>query len=91
MQPQDSFIRIRDAIAITKLSRSTLLRLCSDNQFVPLRRLSAGAVGFLRSEVETWIAARPLVADAPVKRVMPTSPGRPRKNKTEQQEENQNG
>jgi len=42
----------------TGLSRTTLWRLERAGQFPPRRQISANAVGWIRSEVEDWIAAR---------------------------------
>jgi prophage regulatory protein len=42
----------------TKLSRSTIWRLERAGKFPARRQLSANAVGWLRSEVEAWLASR---------------------------------
>lgn len=45
----------------TQLSRTTLWRLERANRFPKRRQLSANAVGWLRSEVESWIESRGVV------------------------------
>lgn len=54
----DRFLRAHEATALTSLSRSTLWRLEKMGNFPARRSLSPGAVGWLKSEVEAWIAER---------------------------------
>ena len=54
----NEYWRERDVRKATKLSRSTRWRLERDGKFPRRRQLSANAVGWLRSEVEAWIASR---------------------------------
>jgi prophage regulatory protein len=51
-------IRLPAVCALTGLSASTIYRLDRAGSFPPRRQLSANAVGWLLSEVETWIATR---------------------------------
>ncbi|HNP03269.1 MAG TPA: AlpA family phage regulatory protein [Rhodocyclaceae bacterium] len=50
--------REREVRQATKLSRSTRWRLEHQGLFPRRRQLSANAVGWLKSEVLAWIAAR---------------------------------
>lgn len=54
--------RERQVREATKLSRSTRWRLESQGKFPARRQLSTNSVGWLRSEVETWIKSRQPVA-----------------------------
>lgn len=57
--------REREVHDATKLSRSTRWRLESQGNFPPRRQLSANAVGWVRSEVEVWLASRkPILSNA---------------------------
>lgn len=55
---QDRFLRADETMALSGLSRTTLWRLEGAGNFPARRRLSVGAVGWLKSEVEAWIEAR---------------------------------
>jgi prophage regulatory protein len=44
----------------TGLSRTTIWRLERAGDFPPRRRVLSNTIGWLESEVETWIAERPL-------------------------------
>ena len=54
----DQILRQPSVTAITGLSRSTVWRLERAGQFPPRRRLGPQAVGWVRSEIEAWIASR---------------------------------
>ena len=58
LQNLDRFLRADEAIALSGLSRTTLWRLEGAGKFPARRRLSVGAVGWLKSEVEAWIDER---------------------------------
>ncbi len=51
-------LRLREVMARTGLSRSTVYELIGKRLFPHPVSLSARAVGWIESEVETWIAAR---------------------------------
>jgi prophage regulatory protein len=51
----DRFLRERELRAMTGLSRTTRWRLERAGQFPRKRRISPGAVGWLESEVVTWM------------------------------------
>ena len=55
---QHEFFRWETVHQATQLSRSTIWRLERDGQFPPRRKLSGNSVGWLRHEVENWIATR---------------------------------
>jgi prophage regulatory protein len=55
---QHEFFRWRTVHNATQLSRSTVWRLERIGQFPARRQLSGNSVGWLRSEVEAWIATR---------------------------------
>lgn len=61
LQAHKEILRPRDLPAFTGLSRTTIWRLERDGKFPKRVRLSAGAVGYRRSEVEAWQAGRPSV------------------------------
>ncbi len=52
-------LRVREVVARTGLSRSTLWRLEQKGHFPARRQISAGAVGWLESDVENFLASRP--------------------------------
>lgn len=54
----DEFFRWRAVNGVTQLSRSTIWRLEREGQFPNRRKLSGNTVGWLRSEVEAWVATR---------------------------------
>ena len=54
----DSFVREPECRLITGLSRVTRWRLERAGRFPRRRRLSSGAVGWLRSEIANWITSR---------------------------------
>src|SRR5436309_15621192 len=54
----DSFVRELECERITGLSRSTRWRLERAGRFPKRRRLSSGAIGWLRSELSQWVATR---------------------------------
>lgn len=51
-------LRRNDVVALTRLSYSTIYRLERSGRFPPRRKLSVHTVGWLREEVELWIASR---------------------------------
>lgn len=48
-------------IGKTGISRTTIWRLERAGEFPPRRRIGANAVGWLRSEVVSWMRSRPVV------------------------------
>ena len=58
LQATDSFVREPECRRITGLSRVTRWRLEREGKFPRRRRLSSGAVGWLRSEIAHWVATR---------------------------------
>jgi len=55
-------IRPRDLPRETGLSRTTIWRIEKKGDFPKRIRLSAGAVGYRRAEVEAWLESRQIVA-----------------------------
>ena len=55
------FLRRSDVCEVTGLSYSTIFRLERDSRFPQRRQLSDNAVGWLRAEVEEWVAKRMVV------------------------------
>ncbi len=51
-------IRRTEAPAFLGLSQSTIDRMCAAGKFVPKVRLGEQATGFLRADLEAWLAAR---------------------------------
>ena len=54
----NEIIRPRDLPQVTGLSKTQIWRLSKAGQFVKKLKLSNGCVGFLRSDVESWLASR---------------------------------
>jgi prophage regulatory protein len=54
----DQFLRIRDAVRISGLSRSQIYRLSTLGQFPSPIKLSERCSGWIASEVEAWQKAR---------------------------------
>lgn len=61
-QKQDRFLRSGEVINLSGLSRTTLWRLERVEKFPARRSLSAGTVGWLKSEVDAWIEARQIIS-----------------------------
>lgn len=58
-QQQDSVLRFREVREIVGLSRSTIWRMVRARTFpAPIQLASASSVGWLRSEVLTWMRER---------------------------------
>ncbi len=55
---KNEFRSMNEVIAITNLSRSTILRLQGRGEFPPRRALSGRSVGILASEIDEWVATR---------------------------------
>jgi len=60
----ESFLRTRDVIERTRLGRTTLWRLERSGEFPARRALTETISGWLSSEIDTWLAARPVVPGA---------------------------
>lgn len=56
--PEHTVLPLGDVLKLVGLSRSTLYQLVSTGHFPPQVRLSARRVGWLHSEVTTWVAER---------------------------------
>lgn len=56
--PQTSLIRRKDVQAQTGLARSTIYKLVSSGDFPAPVRITAKAVAWTRSDVDSWIAGR---------------------------------
>lgn len=52
-------LRLKELVELTKLSRSTLLKLVDDHLFPSPIKLSVKAVGWRYSDVLEWINGRP--------------------------------
>jgi prophage regulatory protein len=55
-------LRIDALIEITGLSRMTVYRMEKRGEFPNRRRLGANSVAWIEEEVDSWIAARPAIA-----------------------------
>lgn len=53
-QQQPEFLRLNQVLAWTGLGRSTIYRMVAHANFPPPVKLSQGAVGWRRSDVEAW-------------------------------------
>ena len=58
MAAQPILLRLPMVMRITGLSRSTIYKLISQNQFPVPIKLSTRAVAWLQSEIETWVSSR---------------------------------
>jgi prophage regulatory protein len=54
------FLRIRQVMQLTGLSRMTIYRLEIAGQFPKRRQLSGNSVAWLESDIESWAKARPV-------------------------------
>ena len=61
----DQFLRRREVQKRTSLSNSTIWRLESRGEFPRRRKISPGAVAWLQSEIEAWIAERECAVNKP--------------------------
>ena len=59
MNSGDGYAPLKIVLELTSLSRSTLYREIARRRFPKPHKLSAGKVGWLRSEIEAWIARAP--------------------------------
>lgn len=57
-------LRLHDVIALTGLSRSSILRMVDNGRFPRSLRLNERAVGWLQTEVLEWVAAKVADRDA---------------------------
>lgn len=65
MKSDDELLRYTDVRRKTgDLGRTTIWRLEKAGLFPQRRRISAGAVGWLKSEIDTWIANRQIAGNA---------------------------
>ena len=56
--PADRLLSVRDTIALTSLSRTSLWRLTRTGHFPVPVRLSANRIAFREREVREWIVSR---------------------------------
>jgi prophage regulatory protein len=54
------FVRIRQVMQLTGLSRMTIYRLELAGRFPRRRRLSENSVAWLESDIEAWADSRPI-------------------------------
>ena len=68
MQTQTSkrILRIRDVVAETGLSRTTIWRLARNGEFPAALQLSERAIGWKADEVRAWVESRERSVDAPL-------------------------
>jgi prophage regulatory protein len=55
------FLRIRQVMQMTGLSRMTIYRLEKDGKFPKRRQLSKNSVAWLESDIAAWADSRPVV------------------------------
>lgn len=58
------FLKRAEVVALVGMGYSTIWRLEREGKFPARRKLSAGRVGWVRSEVESWMQEREAVAQA---------------------------
>jgi predicted DNA-binding transcriptional regulator AlpA len=61
-QIQSAVFKKKDAARFCGISTATLDRLRAAGEFVRPIQLGTQAIGFLRADVEGWIASRPVLA-----------------------------
>ena len=71
----ERILRRPEVEARTGLSRSTRWRLEADGLFPHRRQISINSVGWLESELQEWIAARPRRGAAPIDEKSNAGPG----------------
>jgi prophage regulatory protein len=60
----ERFLSTREVMDVTGMGRTTLWRLEREGEFPRRRRIVGHRVGWLESEVDEWIAARPVASAA---------------------------
>jgi prophage regulatory protein len=55
---QNNIIRLKATIQKTGLSKSSIYSLLAENKFPKRVQLSARSIGFLESEIDSWIAEK---------------------------------
>jgi len=55
-------IRLTEVLIRTGLSRASVYRLIKSNQFPSRRQLSKKSVGWLNSDIDSWIESRPMAS-----------------------------
>jgi prophage regulatory protein len=70
------FLRIRQVMSLTGLSRMTIYRLERDGNFPKRRRLSQNSVAWLESDISAWAESRPMPTLRSSQRVL-AGDGRP--------------
>ena len=63
IKPTNHFIRPRDLVRLTGLSRTTLWRMSKAGTFPTSRQISPGCVGVLSEELEAWMQSRKTVEE----------------------------
>lgn len=58
------FLKRAEVVVLVGMGYSTIWRLEREGKFPARRKLSAGRVGWVRSEVESWMQEREAVAQA---------------------------
>ena len=54
-------IRLSEVLSQTGLSRATVYRFMAEKKFPPRRKLGEKSVGWVATEIETWLENRPLI------------------------------
>ncbi|CAN5838537.1 hypothetical protein BH24ACI5_BH24ACI5_24940 [soil metagenome] len=62
--PQEVLYRLRDVVAITGRKRSTIYRAVAEGTFPRPVQLGAQSVAWKKSELDAWIASRPVTLPA---------------------------
>ena len=63
---KNNIVRTAEVVARTGLSRTTLWRQVRAGSFpAPIKLTEGGAVGWFETQVEDWLASRPIVNYAP--------------------------
>jgi prophage regulatory protein len=57
-QPESTIIRPKDLANMLSLSISTLYKINNEGKLPPKVKISSNAVGWLRSDIEDWLASR---------------------------------
>ncbi|NVN97431.1 AlpA family phage regulatory protein [Candidatus Nomurabacteria bacterium] len=72
-QTRERILRIKQVVSLTGLSRTTIWRLERKEIFPSRKRLSESAIGYLQSEIESWISNCQTITASTIKPVAPES------------------
>lgn len=69
---QTQILRLPDVLAMTGLSRTAVYTLVGSNDFPAAIKLGAKSIGWYLSDIERWLASRPLASIGAAGKEAPT-------------------